>query len=140
MKGMVQWRDQMQKHVAEFSRQVEQHEQKNGINELNGAINKHIEFFSQTTKKEIHHKHFIGKPLTVIVMLVIVAGISTGGWMRALKWDIRSAGNDLKWRYMGTRYEWRRMVDSVENWYNADPRGFEKQLEADEKRRHKMGY
>ena len=140
MKGMVQWHNQMQGHVAQFERQVQQHELKQGMNELNAAIKDHIDFFGQSVKKEIHYKHFVGKPLVVIVMLVVIAGMLTAGWMDALKWATRSAGTDIKWRYIQTRYEWRQFADSVERWYQADPTGLEKEVKEEERRRRLAGY
>lgn len=117
---LAQWRDEM--------------------NELKAQMASHIEYFRKPAQKEIHHKHFIGKPLVVVVCLLLVMGAMaaglTGTWQRAS----RNAAADIKWRYLRARYEWGGFTDSVERWYRDDPNGMEKQVIGDEERRRVKGH
>jgi len=56
---------------------------RNEMNELKAQMAKHIQYFEQPAQKEIHHKHFVGKPLEVIVCLVIIIGVLAAFLVRA---------------------------------------------------------
>ena len=127
MNGILQWRDEMRTHVSTFERQVEQHELKKGMEELKMEIREHIAF-GQTIRKEIHYKYFVGKPLIIIVLLVMLVGWLAAAWIGEQQEASKHAANDVKWQYMKSRYEWRRFTDSVESWYRADPKGMEKEV------------
>jgi hypothetical protein len=97
----------------------------NKITEVKTAIEQHIEFFRQPSRKEVRHVHFVGWPFWVIVALVMVVGGVTACWIGAWQRASRHAANDVKWRYVKQRYELRKFTDSVEYWYRTNPKEME---------------
>ena len=110
------------------------------IKRLREDLHKHIEYFEKPARKEIHYKHFVGKPVIVILVLwCAVAGLVA--WLViAEERASRYIANDIKFRRVElikdsgllSALQW---LDSS---YKANPDEFRKDVESEEVRRARL--
>jgi hypothetical protein len=97
-------------------------------------------FFERPSKKVIHHVHFAGKPIVVIIVLAVAVVASwtlTGVMMvRAERYN----ENDIKWRYakLITDSVLLQKLDGAEMKYQENPDEFRSYVTGEEQRRREL--
>jgi hypothetical protein len=107
---------------------------------LRTDLHRHIEYFEKPVKKEIHYKHFVGRPVVVIFILVgIVAGLISWLVVSRERAD-RYVANDLKFRNVKLFKDagMLRLLQEVDSGYEANPDEFRKDVQAEEDRRARL--
>lgn|GEM_PF-3799507 len=112
----------------------------NAIQDLGTNLEKFTDFFSKPSKKEVHHRHFLGWPVIVVIALVFVAALE---WMELSRVKAQvelHAGNDLLWRAakLADDSVVTKALDGLTRQYNTDAGQFEKDLLAEEERRTEL--
>lgn len=117
---------------------------------LREDLKKHTDFFEKPTRKEIHHRHFLGWPFRVLIALLLLCSGAFALMIYSRQQADEYRGNDLKWRYMNLIRSpaLHSLLDTAQNKYLQDPEGFrrfvieqeqveqeltEKRLEVDQK-------
>lgn len=107
---------------------------------LQAGLLAHAAFFERPFKKDIHHRHFLTRPLAVILVMaaaVIVSWVLVGKAMMTAE-EYRE--NDIKWRYAKLIKDSTllRKLDSAEMKYQKNPDEFRDYVTGEEQRREKL--
>jgi hypothetical protein len=108
-----------------------------GMEALQQALDRHAQLFEKPLEKTVHYRHFLGKPLWVLLVTAAVLWLVIYGWMRTATRADQWAANDSKWRYMGLTRDTLVLhkVQSINRQYLADPGAFKKLVGEEEERR-----
>jgi hypothetical protein len=136
---------EMGARVGETKKSIDTLSGKPGIPEekielLRTDLHSHIEYFEKPARKEIHYKHFVGRPVVVIFILVgIVAGLISWLVVSRERAD-RYVASDLKFRDVKLFQDagLLRLLQEVDSGYEANPDEFRKDVEAEEDRRARL--
>lgn len=104
---------------------------------LQGSIEQYVEYFRYPAKKEVHHRHFVGKVVWVIAGLFLII-LSMGlGWGRTWMQAERYERNDWLWRgaMLSDDSAVVKAVDTMAREYDAGAEQFQKDVENEEERR-----
>lgn len=124
----------MQQAVGEMNLPVEK------VERLQVALDHQVKIFQQPLDKTVRHHHFIGKVFWILFVLILISsGVSmmmVWQWQRA----DRYAADQIRWRAVKliTDTVVTKVVDRVESASEADPKGFAREIEAEEDRREDL--
>ena len=108
-----------------------------GMEALQQALDRHAQLFEKPLEKTVHYRHFLGKPLWVLIATAVVLGLVAYGWMRTATRADQWAANDSKWRYIALTRDTLVLhkVEGINRDYLADPEAFKKLVGEEEERR-----
>jgi len=135
----------MQQMTEAFDRQLQGFaKQLNGVDRqlvgmevLQQALDRHAQLFEKPLGKTVHYRHFLGKPLWVLLVTGVVLGLMGYGWMRTAARVDQYRANDSKWRWISLTRDTLVLhkVYSIDRQYVADPEGATKLVGEEEERR-----
>jgi hypothetical protein len=104
---------------------------------LQQALDRHAGLFEKPLEKTVHYRHFLGKPLWVLLMMAAVLWLMAFGWMRTATNADQYRTNDSKWRYIALTRDTLVLhrVERIDRDYLADPDAFKKLVDEEEERR-----
>ena len=108
-----------------------------GLEALQQALDRHAGLFEKPLEKTVHYRHFLGKPLWVLLAATVVIWLMAFGWMRTATRSGQWSANDSKWRYMALSRDTLVMhkVEHINRDYLTDPEAFKKLVSEEEERR-----
>ena len=104
--------------------------------ELGAKIDEHAQLFEKPLQKSIHHTHFLGKPLIVLGVFVLIIGGLSIFWGKAWYKAHAYQENDIKWRCIASTKDTLILhaLQRIESDYAADADQFRKDVIAEEER------
>jgi len=110
------------------------------LRSLERSLDGYVDFFKGPVKKEVHHRHFLGRPvLTLAGLIVVVAGLVF--WLVGAlnKADVYES-NDILWRGVNLSVDSvvTRALNKEVKEYNADGAQYRKDVIAEEERRKEL--
>lgn len=108
-----------------------------GMEALQQALDVHARLFEKPLVKTVHYRHFLGKPLWVLLGVAVVVCLMGFGWMRTATNVDQYRTNDSKWRYIALTRDTLVLhkVEGINRDYLADPEAFKKLVGEEEERR-----
>jgi len=108
-----------------------------GMEALQQALDRHAQLFEKPLEKTVHYRHFLGKPLWVLLGAAVVVWLMGFGWMRTATNADQYKTNDSKWRYIALTRDTLVLhkVEGIDRDYLADPEAFKKLVGEEEERR-----
>jgi hypothetical protein len=110
------------------------------ISKLRVELERHVEFFGEPRRKDVHYRHFLGKPLVALIVAILVINVL----VVLLIQSYRKAGlqdvNDIKWRYVKLSADtlFLHALTTAEDVFNANPDQFRKDVIDEEDRRQRL--
>jgi hypothetical protein len=108
-----------------------------GMEALQEALDRHAGLFEKPLVKTVHYRHFLGKPLWVLLATAVVLGLMGYGWMKTSTRSGQWSANDSKWRYIALSRDTLVLhkVERIDRDDLADPEAFKKLVGEEEERR-----
>jgi hypothetical protein len=108
-----------------------------GMEALQEALDRHAKLFEKPLEKTVHYRHFLGKPLWVLLAVAVLLGLMGYGWMKTATRSGQWSANDSKWRYIALTRDTLVLhkVEGIDRDYLADPEAFKKLVGEEEERR-----
>jgi hypothetical protein len=108
-----------------------------GMEVLQAALDQHARLFEKPLEKTVHYRHFLGKPLWVLLAVAVVLGLMGYGWMKTATRSEQLSANDSKWRYIALTRDTLVLhkVEGIDRDYLAGPEAFKKLVGEEEERR-----
>lgn len=108
-----------------------------GMEALQQALDGHARLFEKPLEKTVHYRHFLGRPLWVLLAVSVVFGLMAFGWMRTATNADQYRTNDSKWRCIALTRDTLVLhkVEHIDRDYLADPEAFKKLVDEEEERR-----
>jgi len=108
-----------------------------GMEALQTALDRHAGLFEKPLVKTVHYRHFLGKPLWVLLAVAVVVWLMGFGWMRTATNADQYKTNDSKWRYIAMTRDTLVLhkVESINRDYLAGAEAFRKLVAEEEERR-----
>jgi hypothetical protein len=108
-----------------------------GMEALQEALDRHAGLFEKPLVKTVHYRHFLGKPLWVLLAVAVGLWLMGFGWMRTATNAAQYKTNDSKWRYIAMTRDTLVLhkVEHIDRDYLADPDAFKKLVGEEEERR-----
>ena len=107
---------------------------------LKRSLDGYVDFFKEPAKKEVHHRHFLGRPLlTVLGLLVVVGGLVfwlTQSWNKAELYE----KNEILWRGVNLSLDSvvTRALNKEVKEFNANGDQYRKDVIGEEERRMEL--
>jgi hypothetical protein len=116
---------------------TEMNKRMSGVEALRLALVNHAQLFEKPLEKSVHYRHFLGKPLLVLLGMGMVLGAVVFFWIRTGVRADQFTGNDSKWRHLKLTHDTAvlKAAERVERDYLADPDAFKKLVDDEEERR-----
>lgn len=110
------------------------------ISKLSADLKTHAEFFLKPRRKEVHYRHFLGKPVQTLAVAILIIGGLVTLLIRSYGRAEEHAANDLKWRYVNLWPDTAlfKELHSAEERYKSDPKQFRKGLIDEEDRKQEL--
>ena len=137
-KGVEEMRVAFYKQLQGFADQMKGVDrQLVGMEVLQQALDRHAQLFEKPLVKTVHYRHFLSKPLWVLLVTGVVLGLMGYGWMRTAARVDQYRANDSKWRYIALTRDTLVLhkVERINRDYLADPEAFKKLVGEEEERR-----
>jgi hypothetical protein len=103
-------------------------------------LERYAKVFENPQLKEVHHKHFLGKPLMTVLALSAIIVIQFA-WLNQL-WIGKKqyAGNDIKWRAANQSMDTTvtNALNKIQQDYTVDPDEYRKAVSTEEERRAEL--
>jgi hypothetical protein len=108
-----------------------------GMEALQQALDRHARLFEKPLEKTVHYRHFLGKPLWVLLAAAAVVLLMGFGWMKTATKADQYRTNDSKWRYIALTRDTLVLhkVERIDRDYLSDPDAFKKLVGEEEERR-----
>jgi hypothetical protein len=109
-----------------------------GMEALQQALDGHARLFEKPLVKTVHYRHFLGKPLWVLLAVAVVVLLMGFGWIETATNADQYRTNDSKWRYIALTRDTLVLhkVEGIDRDYLADPAAFKKLVGEEEERRN----
>ncbi|HLZ86217.1 MAG TPA: hypothetical protein VKQ52_03205, partial [Puia sp.] len=111
-----------------------------GMRNLQSSLEVYVDFFTKPMQKEVHHRHFLGRPMLLGFVVLFVIGLQWYGLIRSWNREDMYEKNDLLWR--GAKLSGdsvvTRALDKVKRDYESDPGQFGKDVVTEEERRAEL--
>jgi len=110
------------------------------VERLQGDMEYQIKMWQQPLDKTVRHHHFIGKAFWVLLGMVWVSSAAIGMMIWQWRRADEHATNDMRWRAVKLIADpvVMKVVDQVDSASLADPKGFAREIEAEEDRREDL--
>jgi uncharacterized coiled-coil protein SlyX len=107
---------------------------------LQGSMDSYVQFFMGPSTKEVHHRHFIGRAVWIVVGLAFVIALLSGLLVVAVGRGDRYERADILWRKARLSLDSAvtKALDSVVLDYNAGPDLFRQDVVTEEERRTEL--
>lgn len=107
---------------------------------LRAELDAHRQLFERPLHKEVHYRHFVGKPLWWLAGGVVVVCVVARLWYTSTLQADRCEGNDLRWRFVSLSHDStvQHTMEKADAQYKADPAAFRKGVEQEETRRQDL--
>jgi len=94
----------------------------------------------QPLKKEVHYRHFLGKPLLILIPAIIVIGVLSAFLVMSREELHDHAENDMKWRYNKLMADSvnLRILHSIDDKYSNNPEQFGRDVKEEEDRKQQL--
>jgi hypothetical protein len=101
---------------------------------LRSALSNHSQLFEKPLRKDVHYRHFVGWPVTVIFIMGIVMMVLVVGWWNAGDRASDNKQGELKYRFVKLQGNTavQQAVNAAEEAWQTDPDQFKKLVEAGE--------
>ena len=108
-----------------------------GMEALQQALDRHARRFEKPLEKTVHYRHFLGKPLWVLLAAAAVVLLMGFCWMKTATKADQYRTNDSKWRYIALTRDTLVLhkVERIDRDYLSAPDAFKKLVGEEEERR-----
>jgi hypothetical protein len=110
------------------------------LSRLSRQLDEHKEFFTKPTRKEVHYSHYLGRPLWVLFVVVLIAALEAGALAYSWHQEVEYEQHDLLWR--AARLSEDSVVttalDTLQRSWQRDAEQFRKDVDAEEQRRTEL--
>jgi uncharacterized coiled-coil protein SlyX len=110
------------------------------ISQLRTDLKNHVEFFSQPRQKNVHHRHFLGKPILALALAMMVITVLVVLLTQSYTRAGEQAAGDIQWRYAKLSLDsvFMKTLLKTEELYKANPQQFSRDVIEEEDRRQKL--
>ena len=110
------------------------------FSELRGSLQKHREYFDKPRLKEVHYRHFLGRPLISLGVAFLIISLLIVLLVRAQGRIDQHVENDLKWRYLHVFADTANLdgLNQVSQRFKANPEQFKKDVDYEEDRQQQL--
>jgi transcriptional regulator of heat shock response len=117
--------------VERLGQQLQQHTEQ---------MAQHAQLFEKPLKKSVHYTHFMGKPVLVIAILILIIAAESMLWNRSSIQAGQHSENDIKWRAarLSNDTQVSKKLDEIQAVYHANTDLFTKEVIEEEDRLQKL--
>lgn len=107
---------------------------------LQDRLEQYVHFFEKPMQKEVHHRHFLGWPVLVLIGMLVIVGLEWFGLSRSWNREEQFEKNDILWRaaMLSDDSLVTRVLYKDQREYQAEPEQFRKDVVAEEDRRAEL--